>query len=164
MRLIARFASLFVLVLAAGCGGGNPSGLVPTDDVALTESDVPIEEPPPGVAPISCPDEILDLIESLQELDSRLSIGLTFSEYGDRLGDVRVAYDRIDVDDLDQDCLTAAGIPAESALSAYREAYTLWNDCIEDVDCKNDSIDDDLQDKWTEATDLIKKAREGIDE
>lgn len=54
------------------------------------------------------------------------------------------------------------GIPLEEALNAYIEAYNVWNDCIGDVDCDNDSIDPELQEQWAEATERIDDARDAL--
>jgi hypothetical protein len=118
----------------------------------------------PDVVPISCPDEVIDLVETLEDLDSRLSVGLNFAAYSERVGDAQVAYDRIDVQDLDSGCIEHVGAPAEDAMNAYIRAYNIWNDCIGDIECENDSITPDLQAEWADATGLIQEARDGLEQ
>lgn len=103
-------------------------------------------------------------MEALEDLDSRLNVGLNFANYSERVGDIRVAYDRIGFEDLGAGCIEHVGVHAEDAMNAYIRANNVWNDCISDIDCTNDSIRADLQAEWADATDLIVKARDGLDQ
>ncbi len=49
-------------------------------------------------------------------------------------------------------------------MNAYINAYNVWNDCIGDIDCDNDSITPELQAEWADATELIQEARDGLDQ
>jgi hypothetical protein len=151
-----------IAVVVAACGGGIVPGGGSTD-AAPTSSPLPTVDVP-DVVPINCPDEVIELVETLEDLDSRLSVGLNFSAYSERVGDARVAYDRIDVGDLDSGCIEHVGAPAEDAMNAYINAYNVWNDCIGDIDCDNDSITPELQAEWADATELIQEARDGLDQ
>lgn len=156
-------ATLLVAVVLAACGGevvpvASDRERTASASVAASRTE------PPDVVPIDCPAEMETLVDALQELDSRLTVGLSFQDYSDRVGDVQVAYDQLDVDDLGLDCLEDVGVQAEKALIAYVDAYNIWNDCISDVDCINDSITPDLQAKWAEATEFIEEARDGLDQ
>lgn len=111
--------------------------------------------PPPVQLSAVCTSELESLVEALTDLDSRLDIGLSFSEYSERVGDAKVAYDRIDASVLDATCIEAIGTPAETALNAYIDAYNDWNDCIQDSDCSTDSIEPTLQGHWSKATSLL---------
>ncbi len=155
-----RATQLLILsVLITACGGA----VVPADKPPVVGAGTPTKAPPAVVA-VSCPDEISDFVAALQELDSRLDIGLNFQEYSERVGDARVAYDRVDAEDLDASCIEHVGVPAEDAMNAYIEANSTWNDCISDPDCSNDSIATELQAKWAEATELIEEAKDGLDQ
>jgi hypothetical protein len=155
-------AGVFIAVVVAACGGGIVPGGGSTDR-AVTASPSPTMDVP-DVVPISCPDEVIDLVETLEDLDSRLSVGLNFAAYSERVGDAQVAYDRIDVKDLDSGCIEHVGAPAEDAMNAYIRAYNIWNDCIGDIECENDSITPDLQAEWADATGLIQEARDGLEQ
>ena len=109
-----------------------------------------------------CRQQTGGLMRSLQELDSRLSVGLVYQEYSTQVGDARVAYDRVSIGALDPECLTEVAIHLESAMNAYVKADNIWNNCITDLYCDNDSIKPDLQAKWSEATSLIGKAESGL--
>ena len=95
---------------------------------------------------------MLRFVDALTELDSRLSVGLNFTNYSERVGDARVAYDRIPFKQLEYRCVHNVGVPAEDALNLYVQAYTIWNHCVGDIYCSNDSITRKLQRKWAEAT------------
>lgn len=115
----------------------------------------------PAAAPVSaaCKAAMRPFVDQLQELNSRLSVGLNFSDYSERVGDARVAYDAIDIPSLDQSCLTLVGGPAEDAFNAYVRAYNTWNNCIDDIDCDNDKIRPKLQDEWAKATEILTTLR-----
>jgi hypothetical protein len=158
MRAVAL---LCVLVLSA-CGGAIApgGGDNPTDENA----EAPPEQVAPDAVEAGCADQLGDFVASLEEIDGRLNVGLNFGDYSEKVGDASVAYERIDIEDLEPNCLERVGAPAESALNAYIDAYNTWNDCVGDVDCDNDSITPDLQAKWAEATGFIEEASEALDE
>lgn len=54
------------------------------------------------------------------------------------------------------------GVPLEDALTAYFDAYQLWNDCVRDTACDTDSINPELQEHWSSATGLIDDARTAL--
>jgi hypothetical protein len=43
------------------------------------------------------------------------------------------------------------------------KAYNIWNNCIEDIDCSNDSIKRRLQKHWAMATRLIERAEQNLE-
>lgn len=91
-----------------------------------------------------CEEALTDFQDELEELDSRLAVGLPYDEYSRQVGTIRVAYDQLSVDSLEFDCLDVA-LPLEDALQDFAKAGSIWGDCIEDFDCDVDSIDPDLQ-------------------
>ncbi|WP_217924506.1 hypothetical protein [Miltoncostaea oceani] len=111
----------------------------------------------------ACEQELGELITSLEEVQSRLSIGLPYADYRDRVADARVVYDRIDFDDVEPGCTQDVGVFVEQGLNRYIRAATRWGNCIEDFECDIDSIDPALQREWNRASDLIDRARAGLD-
>ena len=112
-----------------------------------------------------CDRNIGNLLSALQELDSRLDVGLSYDEYTTEVADVKVVYDRIAFDQLGGkhvDCLTAA-LPAEKGLNQYTRAAGIWGDCIEDFGCDTDSIEPDLQSHWSRASRLSDRARSQLE-
>src|SRR5436190_1040889 len=128
-------AAVAALLTVAACGGGGVAG---NDD---TVSD-------------DCAAAFGDLVDSLKTIDSHLDIGLTYADYGDQLGDVKAAYDDVDLKNLEPGCTAAIGVDAEDALNHYITAYGFWRDCIKDTACKTDSIQGDLQAEWSAASTL----------
>jgi hypothetical protein len=111
-----------------------------------------------------CQQQMRPLLDSLSELDSRLNVGLSYDEYTNQVGNVRVDYDAIDFGQLDDPaCLASVGIPSEKALNQYAKAATVWNNCIGDFNCSNDSIKPTLQRYWSRATTLVASAKDGLD-
>lgn len=109
-----------------------------------------------------CRQQTAALMKALEELDSRLSVGLVYQDYSTQVGDARVAYDRVPIGALGPDCLSKVAVHLEDAMNAYAKADSTWNDCITDFNCDNDSIKPELQARWSEATGLINKAKSGL--
>lgn len=155
---------LTCVLFLAGCAGGLVPGASDNAPPPSTSSFTrPETSAPPAVVPIDCSDELVAFLEELEELDSRLTVGLNFSAYSGFVGDAQVAYDRIDFEELNATCIEQVGIPAEDAFNAYVDAYNTWNDCIGDIDCDNDSITPSLQAEWADATELLEEARAALD-
>ena len=143
---VTRAAALaLIAVLAVACGGNSlPPG------VTLG---------PPDTVSDDCATALGGLTEALFELDSRLSVGLTYADYSQKVGDARVEYDQVKISDLDADCIRGVGKPAEDAMNEYLSAYTIWNDCNGNTSCKSDSIKPQLQDHWAVATLLLAQVK-----
>jgi hypothetical protein len=153
--------ALIVLAVAlAGCGGGIAPG---ADTGSATSTPVTGKTYEPATTPapeptvsVTCPQAVLDLVDSLNDLNSRLTVGLKQDDYNDRVGDAKVTYDKLNVDDIDAVCATRVAVKAESALNAYIDANNTWNDCIVDPACDGgDPLTKKLQKKWSEASDLL---------
>jgi hypothetical protein len=110
-----------------------------------------------------CEDALGPFLDELSELDSRLGVGMQFSEYLQAVGDVRVEYDQIAFGDIEADCLAKVGVPAEKALNLYAQASNLWNHCIQSFACNfNQDLEPKLQQKWALATLKISEAETGL--
>lgn len=117
-----------------------------------------------AAAQAACHSEYDPLVQSLTDLQSEISIGLNYDEYGDAVRGVRVKYGRVDFDNTPLECTLSVGAPAEKALNRYAEAYNIWNRCQEDVNCAGvDEIDSKMQAKWTKADGQLKKAEAGFE-
>lgn len=106
-----------------------------------------------------CRGQLGDFLSSLNELDSRLTIGLSYDEYLSEVGDVTVVYGRIPINKLDPLCLGTVGVMSEKALRKYSDAAELWRACFDDLSCEDDVIDPELQADWAAATRLIGQAQ-----
>lgn len=109
-----------------------------------------------------CAAALEDFTSALSEIDSRLSVGLNYAEYGDRLGDAQVAYDRIDIEGLQEispACLSAA-VPLENAYNDYLDVLQLWGDCIDDYDCdfSEGETNRKAQNGWNRAGKALEKS------
>lgn len=114
-----------------------------------------------------CEQALAGITDALEQINSRLSVGMNYSEYGDRLGDVQVEYDRIDIKALpsiDAKCLDAA-VRLENAFNLFNEVHTLWGDCIEDYDCDFSEGEPNrkAQEKWRRAGQTIENAKGVVD-
>lgn len=116
----------------------------------------------------TCSRTFAALQDKLGALDSRLSVGMNFEAYGNAVASARVVYDRTDFGSIDLPevdrltCLGGVGVPLERALNQYVAAYGTWNDCIQEWGCDTDSIDGDLQARWSKATRAVVKSTSNL--
>jgi hypothetical protein len=145
---------------------GSPATCDSPDSLSYSEYDVMKEEEAAAAEAEAAADECRrqtgGLQRALEELDSRLGVGLAYDDYSTQVGDASVAYDRIPIGRLEQDCLLEVGVHLEDAMNAYIKADDTWGDCIVDFGCDVDSIDPELQMRWAEATREINKAKAGL--
>lgn len=107
-----------------------------------------------------------DLLDALKDLNSRLGVGLSYADYGEKVGDVQVAYD----DSVEailassEECVAKVGTPLENAVNRYREVHNLWSDCIDDYNCdfSEGAVNDKVQNKWAAATNAIDRAEKNL--
>ena len=149
-------------ILAAGCGGDR--------EKAQQE------------ARADCEGEIGPFMQQVTDLDSRLDLGLAYTEYSEHVGDAKVAHDRINLksevlrDDSDNstNCLNAA-VAAEGALDQYIKAQRTWNECVfgeglhfdEECgkclyDCSVDDIEAIIRANWSAAHKSLDSARKRL--
>jgi hypothetical protein len=149
----SRSAVILTVILfaaATGCGGTSTGGKRAKERAGALK------------AYRVCESQVGPLLTALEQLHSRLDIGLTFQEYSNRLGD-KVAYDAAPFEQQSAACTSRVGVPAEAALNAYIRAYNTWNDCISDLNCSTDSINSQLQGPWATAASKLDRARAGLE-
>lgn len=112
----------------------------------------------------ACASTYSDLQDAVREMNSRISVGLTYANYSTEVADVRVAYDTTDFGDEDDiDCLSTVGLPLEQALNQYVKAGNRWDECFEDIYCENDSIEAELQAHWAKASRFLDRSTSALD-
>ena len=165
-------AALLCAALIACQGAGSPTESPttasetpqPTVEPSPTPTPDPTPSPTPDTAAFDdCVELITPLLEATRQLDARLDIGQTFAEYGDRLEEISVEYDRLtaDLSSISADCLTI-GSELESAFSAYADAHTAWDACIDDAACDMETVTPKLQEFWATASESIDNAEEAL--
>ncbi len=94
-----------------------------------------------------------------------MNVGLTYAQFGERLGDISVSYaDAVDVanaGDLDGRCLYVA-IRGEKAFNLYLKAQRVWRACINDFNCSNAEIEPRLHKIWAKASKRVNQAWKNI--
>lgn len=100
-----------------------------------------------------CVTAIKPLRSALDQIDSRLAVGLSYDDLGDRLGNARVAYDSINFKRLHPKCTYNPGIALESAMNQYIESLNRWQTCIDDYSCQVEGeVLRQLRAKWSQAS------------
>jgi hypothetical protein len=107
-----------------------------------------------------------DFDKKLVEMNSLLSVGLSFERYTEKVGSAKVSYDAFIKDmksrgGVSEACLTKVGVPLESGLNGYLSAYQVWQECIDDSSCSFDAGSAALtkvQKKWAKAEKQVTRA------
>lgn len=101
----------------------------------------------------TCKVELTPLLTSIQNLNSRLNVGLILEHYGQAVGAISIRYDRIREGRLTDECIDKVKEPGRKAYNAYWRANKQWGDCLRDFfnrDVDEDIIDN-LRAKWKTA-------------
>lgn len=112
----------------------------------------------------SCREAAGDYFDALDDLDSRLDVGLTQSVYSSLVGDIAVERNSVDeaaANDLD---FCASALEAADAVAfAYSFDAQAWNNCIFKDGCDPDT-DLDLSSGWTLNSDALAAMRTAIED
>lgn len=100
-----------------------------------------------------CRERTQPVMEAVQELNSRLDIGMNQDDYSSKVGDVKVAFDRVSSEEVSAECRKAIS-ELGRAVEAYAEASAEWNDCITSSYCS----EPDLQPHWDRAASRVERA------
>lgn len=119
-----------------------------------------------AVRQAACKEHIGEFVEALQDLDGRLDVGLTYPDYGTKVGDIAAEHAQIDVSEIDdRECLEVAAT-GEVALGSYRKASELWTRCIRERDspgCRtSDAISSKLQPHWRAASGKVEQMQSDL--
>jgi hypothetical protein len=145
-------AACVALTLSA-CGDGGSATAENTTQSRDTTT-------PPAAQPGSaCPAKLGAFVDSLNRLRRQLAVGLSYEQYAAKIKALRASYDRIPVDHLAIDCLTATGTPSERAFNKYIDAANAWGECLADASCTTATIEPVLQRKWRVASRFLSEAR-----
>lgn len=143
-------------LLAAGCGGG--AGEPETVRAATEEA----ARSQPRAADPRCLNQLGGFLGSLDRLRDQLVAGVTYEQYVEELSDVRAAYSRLPVNEIELRCLRRVGSTGERALNRYIDAAEIWSDCVELAGCQSASIEARLQRRWRQGSRLLSRAEDGI--
>jgi hypothetical protein len=176
MRAVAAVLATVLLAALCGCGtegeGGNTTTSA-SDKAAAEQKRKDDEAAAKRLATLTaryqnCANVSRALDTKLNDLNSRLSVGLPFADYSKAVGDVRVAYDRMfkqlgKPTASDYACLTRVLAPLEGATNAYASAYNVWNDCIGDYNCtfEGETLKK-AQESWKQAATRTARAERGL--
>jgi hypothetical protein len=105
-----------------------------------------------------CNTQLSSLVSAESDLDSHLSVGLNYNNYTNSVGNVRAAYDQVNIHAMDQQCLSV-GAHLETAMNDYAQAASTWTTCFNDVNCSNSSIQPQLQAQWSKASGELQQAK-----
>lgn len=154
--------------LLAGCSQQNVEDKQATRDASVAAAAKKKEaarERKIGETGALCTKLVAPFTDKLHDLNSRLGVGLKQDDYGQRLGDIRVAYDATKWDTTPNAyCLRQVGVPLETAMNDYTKAGTIWGDCLENyMSCDMDAeATPKMQSRWTHAATMIDKSARNL--
>ena len=141
--------------LLAGCGEGGAAtgaGTASTQAKAVPKARA-------RAATGGCPSQVSAFVKFLDALRYQLAVGLSYDQYAAKVKALQGGYDKLSVDRLTLECVTATGTPAEAALNKYIDATNAWGDCLADASCSTATIEPVLQRKWRVAAGFLNEAR-----
>jgi hypothetical protein len=147
MKQFAGLMTAAFIVSACGTPPAEETG----STQGQTSNEVQVSEEA-RAAKSKCEQQVAPIQDALQELDGRLDVGMNNAAYSERLGDVSVAYNKIDVDTLAPGCLDIA-VHYENAFNRYISASNRWDACIRNYTCD----EPDVQGLWARASNEIEK-------
>jgi hypothetical protein len=163
MRVLTAIAAMALATALVACGDSGPTAEEKREAAERKERALEKKEEERVLAEAAkCEGQLGPFLESLEELEARLEVGLNYDEYFDEIGTVQVAYNRIPINQLSEKCLTKVGLPSEEAFNAYREAAVIWEECFEDLSCETSSVDPKIQQEWASAGRSATRARQGL--
>jgi len=147
----------------AACDSGPTQEERDAAEKARTDADKAAKQADVAAAlAADCRRQLGGFLNALRNTNSRLGVGMSFDDYGDQVGQISIAYDRIPFGQLDLECTMGVGVKAEAAFNSYTKAYNAWNECIGDLYCEMDTVDPELQEHWSKAGRQVRKARSAL--
>jgi len=110
----------------------------------------------------ACKAQLGELLTSLENLDGRVTGGLQYATYSQRVQHVRTLYGRVGYKDLAFDCLTKVGLLAEAALNSYAKADSIWHGCVTDPGCDMRGTESEVRRRWRDASRSVRDAKRGL--
>jgi hypothetical protein len=170
----ARFpivgCAVAVALLLAGCGGGGSNSGTTDGTVASTPATTVATQHGPQQgkkrgdtsAAGPCQGQLGSFVASMDSLRRRLAVGVTFDQYVAEVRGIRSTYRKVPVDQVEIDCLTAVGTPAEQAFNRYIEAADDWGECVSEAGCGSETVEPVLQRRWRAASHFLSEADDGL--
>lgn len=165
-RLSLVGCALLALLLA-GCGGGG-TGTTGSATITSEATTTTAQKPDPGQkkprsAPGGpCQTQLGSFVASMDSLRRRLAVGVTFDQYLAEVRGIRSIYEKVPIDRVELDCLTAVGTPSEQAFNRYIEAANDWGECVSEAGCSSATVEPVLQRRWRIASHFLTEADEGL--
>lgn len=170
-RVQLACCALIAALLLSGCGGGASTGgdTPMASGSATTTAPTKAKQGPaskqPGTrAGSTCQSQLGSFVGSMDGLRRRLAVGVTYEQYVDEVHAIGSTYHRIPTDEVEVDCLTAVGTPAEKAYNRYIVAANDWGGCVGEAGCESATIEPVLQRRWRIASHLLSEAQQGLQE
>lgn len=168
MKIYLASAVLASLLALGACGPNAEEEAVASEATASAEAEKEREQAEKEAAEErerraeECTEDVAQLASALDELNSRIQVGLSYSDYTTEVGDVMVAYNRTDIDKISADrwCLGEVAVPLENAFQHFDKAMEVWKKCVGDWDCsiKDKAVDAKMQKHWQRAGTYLEEA------
>jgi hypothetical protein len=159
-----------VALLLSGCGGGGSKGETTDAIVASRPATTVVEEHAPKQskkrkdpsAAGPCQGQLGSFVASMDSLRRRLAVGVTFDQYVAEVRGIRSTYLEIPTRQVEIDCVSTVGTPAEQAFNRYIEAANDWGECVSEAGCSSEAVEPVLQRRWRIASHFLSEADDGL--
>lgn len=174
MLAAARFpivgCAVLLALLLPGCGGGGSDGSTTDATVASHPATTVAKEHAPKQAkkrtsPSAagpCQGQLGSFVASMDSLRRRLAVGVTYGQYVAEVRGIRSTYRKIPIDQVEIDCVSTVGTPAERAFNRYIEAANDWGECVSEAGCGSETVEPVLQRRWRIASHFLSEADDGL--
>lgn len=156
MRVVAIAVATVALATACGSSGGTASGSKSSGG-GSSPTVATVEQ----MSKSDCLSKLGPFLNSMQEINSRLDIGMNESEFVQRVGTAKVKHDQLDPKALQGTCLDA-GVDLEKALNKYIKAANKWSNCVSNFSCTFKKINAVMQLYWLQASTRISTAEKKV--
>ncbi len=111
----------------------------------------------------ACESGVGYMLDAAREIDSRLEVSVSFSDYQDLVAEANVADGDVNAAALDPACNDDVYAPVREALDLYISAKDEWSACNDDYYYCDVDSDTNVQSNWSDAQDLIDEANAGLE-
>jgi len=155
-------------LILPGCGDEQTSAVGTAKGAPTTRADETLGGANAAVAAAShqgaaqCRRAMGDFLDAMESLSNSVAVGVSYDGYLTAVNHVRASYASIQAERLPLLCLARVAAPAERALNAYIETVNTWGDCLATTSCDPESIELELQRRWTQAADGLSRVQANL--
>lgn len=166
-QLMATLAVVVTILAGAGaCGSTDESAAQQRKE--KTDAQRKVADAHKQVLVEHCATDTQALRNALQDLNSRIEVGLSYSDYGTKIGDASSAFTGAlngfktenKAGTIARNCLADVLTPLAAEVDLHAATAKIWEDCINDYSCdiNKGTSADKMQSNWQRTAKLSQRA------